>query len=299
MNEKQVVINNNAKGSMLFTRQVLKGLGQIMLQENLWTGLLFLLGITYGSPIMGIAALLATCCGTIIARILKFDNAELNKGIYGFSAALTGVACMLFFKPTLIIWLFVVIGSSVATILQYYFIKLRLPVFTLPFVLVTWLFLFIMGNYFPNFLFIPEVLEVTHQNQFDFAIKGYGQVIFQGKLLSGILFFVAVFICSPIAALYGLAGGVLSGILSQYLEVPVESISNGLFSFNAVLCAITFAGERVKDGLWVLVSILISLVVSFTFVQLELPQLTFPFVAASFLVVFMKQSLTAQKLKNS
>ena len=144
MNEKQVVINNNAKGSMLFTRQVLKGLGQIMLQENLWTGLLFLLGITYGSPIMGIAALLATCCGTITARILKFDNAELNKGIYGFSAALTGVACMLFFKPTLITWLFVVIGSIILSSYDYRYLRCHLY-WLLGFFFLSW------GITFPTF----------------------------------------------------------------------------------------------------------------------------------------------------
>lgn len=78
---------------------ILKGLGQIMLQENSITGLLFLIGIFYGSPIMGFSALLATICGTSIAYLLKYDKTEINKGLYGFSAALVGVAVMLFLKP--------------------------------------------------------------------------------------------------------------------------------------------------------------------------------------------------------
>lgn len=58
---------------------VLKGLGQIMLQENAVTGLLFLIGIFYGSFIMGTAALLAVVCGTTTALLLKYEKSEIDK----------------------------------------------------------------------------------------------------------------------------------------------------------------------------------------------------------------------------
>ncbi|HPB58408.1 MAG TPA: urea transporter, partial [Bacteroidales bacterium] len=77
---------------------ILKGLGQIMLQENSITGLLFLIGIFYGSPLMGLAALLAVICGTSTAYLLKYDKKEIHQGLYGFSAALVGVATLLFLK---------------------------------------------------------------------------------------------------------------------------------------------------------------------------------------------------------
>lgn len=80
---------------------LLKGIGQIMLQENSLTGLLFLIGIFYGSIIMGLAALLAAICGTVTAYLLKYDKTEITQGLYGFSAALVGVAAMLFLKPLL------------------------------------------------------------------------------------------------------------------------------------------------------------------------------------------------------
>ena len=71
---------------------LLRGLGQIMLQENAATGVLFLIGIFYGSTTMGIAAILSVCCGTLTAKILGYDKSEIEKGLYGFSAALVGVA---------------------------------------------------------------------------------------------------------------------------------------------------------------------------------------------------------------
>lgn len=270
---------------------VLKGLSQIMLQENVWTGLFFLIGIFYGSVAMGLSALLATICGTITARILKFSPSERDKGLFGFSAALVGVALMLFFKPVFIVWIFVAVGAVIATVLQHFFIKRKIPVFTFPFVLVTWLFLFIVGKYFPDLRQMSEVTTTITNNYFDFSLKGYGQVIFQNNILSGVIFFIAVFICSPIAALYGLAGSVISGIISTYLFVPIADISEGLFSFNAVLCSILFSGNKIIDGLWVLISVILSLFISLFFHHFNLPQLTFPFVAASFIVVNLKQKL--------
>lgn len=103
--------------AIFLSSTILKGLGQIMLQENALTGLLFLIGIFYGSFLMGIAALLATLCGTATALLLKYEVSEIEKGIYGFSAALVGVAVMLFFKPLFLSWVFLVIGSVLATIL--------------------------------------------------------------------------------------------------------------------------------------------------------------------------------------
>jgi len=99
----------------------LKSLGQIMLQENALTGLLFLFGIFYGSIAMGIAALLAVFCGNLTAKFLRYPKEEIRQGLYGFSAALVGVAMILFYKPVFGIWIFITIGSILATIIQHFF----------------------------------------------------------------------------------------------------------------------------------------------------------------------------------
>lgn len=286
-----VIINFKNKFNGSFPDLVLKGLSQIMLQESAWTGAFFLAGILYGSVTMGLSALIAIICGTITAHILKFQPSEKNKGLFAFSAALVGVAIMLFFKPVFIVWVLVVIGAIIATIMQHFFIQRKIPVFTFPFVAVTWFFLFFVGKYFPDLMQNSVASATFSYNYFDFSLKGYGQVIFQNNLLSGIIFFIGVFISSPIAAFYGLAGGFIAGIISTYLFVPIENIAEGLFSFNAVLCAILFSGTKIIDGFWVLFSVLLSLFFSLLFVHINLPQLTFPFVAASFTVVIIKRKL--------
>lgn len=276
--------------SASFASIVLKGFGQIMLQENPITGLLFLIGIFYGSFIMGAAALLATVCGTATAFLLKYDRLEIEKGLYGFSAALVGVGILLFLKPVILSWLFVVVGASLATVIQHFFIKRKIAVFTLPFVLVTWAVILFSRTYLIEIMSAPMLsTAVSTIDYFTFAFKGYGQVIFQDNLVAGVLFFIAVFISSPICALYGLAAAVLSAIIAFALSMPIADIAIGLFSYNAVLCAIVFAGTQIKDGILVLISVLLSLVVSLAMAQFNLIPLTFPFVLASFITLYFKK----------
>ncbi|MCD1118609.1 urea transporter [Chryseobacterium turcicum] len=280
--------NKFSKTIISLVNILLKGIGQIMLQENSLTGFLFLIGIFYGSWTMGVAALLATICGTATAILMKYDQTEIKKGLYGFSAALVGVATLLFLKPLFISWIILIIGAALATVIQHFFIKRKIPVFTLPFVLITWLILFFTNNYGTGLLSESSTAISSPIDYFTVGFKGFGQVIFQDSLISGIIFFIAVFISSPISALYGFVGAVLSAIITFSISAPVADISFGLFSFNAVLCAIVFAGKEIKDFIWAFTAILLSLVISLFMLKFNFTQLTFPFVLASCITLFLK-----------
>ncbi|KUJ61741.1 urea transporter [Flavobacteriaceae bacterium CRH] len=275
----------------------LKGVGQIMLQNNQWTGLLFLAGIFYDSIISGIAAVLAVIVGTLTAKILKYDEDEINMGLYGFSATLVGVALVFYFDATPLIWGAIVIGASLATIIQHFFISKKIPAFTFPFIVVTWVCLYFFKNHL-NFL--PAVHEtvkdVLVSDGFTLTTHGFGEVIFQGSVLAGILFFIAVFIASPVAALYGLLGSVLSATLAYYFHEPTQDVQMGIFSFNAVLCAITFSGIKKIDGLYVLLSVALSVFIEILMITYNYSVLTFPFVAASWIVLCI-QKVIPEKLK--
>ena len=291
MTANKDVENKFKKKTASLVAILLKGFGQIMLQENSITGFLLLFGIFYGSFILGVAALLAVIAGTATAMLLKYDKSEIDKGLYGFSAALVGVAVLLFLKPVILSWLLIILGSSLATIIQHFFIKRKIPVFTLPFVLVTWAIILFARTYFTETMLLPSTSINSTHDYFTFGFKGFGQVIFQDNLVSGILFFIAVFISSPISALYGLAGGIVSAIIAFKFFVPIHDISMGLFSYNAVLCTIVFTGGQLKDGIWVLFSVLFSLLVSLFLAAFAIIPLTFPFVLASCITLFLKSKL--------
>lgn len=275
-----------------FLKILLRGFGQIMLQENALTGLLFLTGIFYGSVTMGLAAIVSVCSGTLAAKTLGYNDSETEKGLYGFSASLVGVALILFFEPVFIVWAFIIIGSVAAAMLQHFFMVKKIPVFTLPFVLVTWAILFLFHYVYPVEPSKALSIIITGMNDFSFAWRGYGQVIFQGSIFAGIAFFIGVFIHSPIAALYGMAGGVCAGVVSAWFSAPADAIAMGLFSYNAVLCAIVFAGNKWDDFIWVLVSVALSVIISLLMFTHNLTQLTFPFVAASCISLVLKSIVT-------
>lgn len=282
---------NNTSSSLgkkiaAFAAITLKGLGQIMLQENQFTGFIFLLGLFYSSLLMGTAALVATICGTATAFLLKYNKSEIDKGLYGISAALVGVAVMVFLKPMALSWIFLGVGSALATIIQHYFITRKIPVFTLPFVLVSWAIILIARFNFTELLLVNSPVHISSTYELAFVFKGFAQVIFQDNLVAGILFFIGVLISSPMAAMYGLLGGVLSALIAFQTAIPINEVNIGLFSYNAVLCAIVFTGTQLKDGLKALFSVALALVLSIGMAKFNLVALTFPFVLASSATLF-------------
>lgn len=278
------------------SNQVLNGISQIMLQQNRLCGILFLAGLFIGHWIYGLAALLAVLCGTLTAQILKYDAKEIDSGLYGFSPALTGVVLVFLFKPVFAIWLLIIIGSVVAAILQHFFIKRNFPAYTFPFILISWVLIFLirnLGSIPGSDIETNEILSLSADSLL-IGTKSYGQVIFQSNTLAGILFFIGVLISNRAAGVYALISAFLISFLSLLTGQNPESINMGLYGFNPVLTAIVFAGIRPKDGLWVLISILITFGINLILVEADLLKafggvLTFPFVAGVWLTLLIQK----------
>ncbi|MBO9618475.1 MAG: urea transporter [Niabella sp.] len=281
--------------SFIFIRTLFRGIGQIMLQENALTGLLFLIGIFYGSLLGGIAALVSAVVGTLTAYLLKYDQQEIEQGLYGFSATLVGVAMVFFFKSVPVIWIAVIVGSVLAAMLQHFFIVKKLPGFTFPFIVVTWILLYLFHQVIPEPNSVSLVNELAEKDEFATGLHGFGEVIFQDSVIGGLLFFLGVFINKPVAALYGLAGAMLSAYIAIHLAEPTPDIEMGLFSFNALLCAITFAGDDPVDGIFVLFSVALAVVFDVLMIRIHWSVLTFPFVAASWVTLLLKKWIPVPK----
>jgi urea transporter len=279
------------ENKQLFIAPYLKGVGQIMLQDNIWTGVLFLAGIFIDSYIMGIAAVIAVVVGTLTARLLKFPEENINMGLYGFSATLVGVSMVTFFQPEPVIWIGIVIGSAAATIFQHFLISKKIPGFTFPFIAVSWVLYCIFKYAHP--VGATAALTVVPNDDVFFATHGFGEVIFQASIVAGVLFFIGVFISNPVGAIYGLAGSVISGCIAFYFtdSDSMNSIYLGLFSFNALLCAITFSGTTHKAGILVLIACVLSVLIEMAMMKWVtfMPFFTFPFVAACWLTIPIKK----------
>lgn len=274
-----------------------KGIGQIMLQNNVWTSLFFFVGICCGSLMMGLATIIAAVTGTLTAILLKYDKDEINNGLYGFSPVLVGVALICFFQPTILIWIGILVGSVLAAIIQHFFIAKKIPAFTFPFILVTWVYLVIVHLYPPLVQPAVPTTNIYVNDYVSLFSHGFGQVIFQDNILAGILFIIGVFISRPIATIYAIVSIVISGIMALLLRESINDIYLGLLSYNAVLCAITFAGNKKEDMLFTLIAVVLSVLIMMLMRHMNLPALTFPFVSATWLVLVMKFARRKAKLR--
>lgn len=118
-------------------------------------------------------------------------------------------------------------------------------------------------------MFFEETLQefgiIIDSNKIDddliHSTHGFGQVMFQGSFIAGLFFLIGVYVNKPLAALYGILASILAITISHLLNNPESSIETGMFSFNAVLCAIAFAGIRHIDGFWVIMSTLLTVLI--------------------------------------
>lgn len=283
-----------------FADAVLKGLGQIMLQGDRLTGLFFLVGLFVGGLHFGAAALMATVAGTLTARLLRFSPADVQAGLYGFSAALVGVALVLVFQGTTLIWAMVVAGGVLAAMLQHIFIRRQLPGYTFPFVLITWVFIFVLHQFPGAAEAAPAAMDTAGpSSMLLWGAKSYGQVIFQGNTWSGILFFLGVLVASPRAALLGLAAAYAGSAVALALGEPDAAVQSGLFGFNALLTAIAFSGEEGQGKRWLFIAVLITLALHFGLLASGWLApfggvFTFPFVAGCWLTLVLGRMTAAR-----
>lgn len=131
---------------------VLHGIGQVMFQASIWTGLLFLAGIFISDRKHAAWVLLAAILGTLVAgyhldaaeraldpeRLIERDQFEnVRLGLYGYNATLTAVALTLWRRSLIP----PILGILISVPLTEAIPRVGLPALTAPFVLATWIVL--------------------------------------------------------------------------------------------------------------------------------------------------------------
>lgn len=271
-----------------YIKAVLRGVGQVMLQNNALSGLLFLVGIFYNSWLMGLGAIIGTITSTLVAGFLRYSEDDIQNGLYGFNGALVGIAVWFFFECNFFT-IITIISSAILSSIIMHEVKKRIPAFSVPFVLSTWII--IAGVQYFNFLSFKNypVVPTSFFNLASASINSIGQVMFQENTVTGLLFLFGILINSPVAAVYALYGAILSSILAILFSFPLTMINQGLFGYNAVLCAIAL--EDKKWGLFSLASfsITVSVLLNFALDKAGLITLTVPFVFATWMALLIKK----------
>ena len=274
-----------------FAEIFFRGISQIFLLNNVITGILFLAGAFYNSWLIGIGAIIGVLAGTFAALILKYNRSDINQGLYGYNGALVGLATVYFFgfsMPSVIALFF---GAVLSSIIMHFMIKRKLPPFTAPFIISTWIVMAIVLTLKIMPLKAAQLPNASNLEIIPTLSRGIGQVMFQENIFTGIILFIGILVCSRISALYALLGTGIGVIVACVCSFPLSMITAGLFGFNGVLCGIALSGKKWHHGILAIASIVVSVFVMFGMSRLCIITLTAPFVISAWLVLLVSNAL--------
>ena len=270
-----------------FAEIVFRGISQIFLLNNVITGILFLAGAFYNSWLIGIGAVIGLLAGTFTALLFKYKRDDINNGLYGYNGALVGLATVYFFgfnMPSVIALFF---GAVLSSIIMHFMIKRKFPPFTAPFIISTWIVMAIVLTLKIMPLKAAQLPDASNLEIIPALSRGIGQVMFQENIITGIILFIGILVCSRISALYALLGTGIGVVVSFMCSFPLSMITAGLFGFNGVLCGIALSGKKWHHGILAIASIVVSVFVMVGMSRLGIITLTAPFVISAWLVLLL------------
>lgn len=307
---KKIVRPEDSERSSGLIKVTLRGAGQVMFQNNAWTGLLFLVGIFWGAysegtGIVAWGALLGLVVSTLTGYILRLTRRDGEQGLWGFNGILVGCALPTFIGNTVYMWVGLVLFSMLSTFVRSGFnnimVRWKINSLTFPFVFCTWIFMAAaraMHSIPPAYMAVPSLPAAFVSGEslriVDLAgswLKGLSQVFLINSWITGLFFLLGLFISSRWAALWAAIGSAVALLTAILLKVSGAEAVDGLYGFSAVLTAIALATVFYRPGfrsaLWALFGIIITVFVQAAMnvmvAPLGLATLTAPFCITTWL----------------
>ncbi len=248
-----------------FIDWVLRGIAQVVFQNNPLSGAVILASIFYNSWIYGIACLLGTIISTATAMLFKADKGLIKAGLFGFNGALIAIALVAYTSPNfttgnlpnLHLWLYIVICAAFTSVIMPAFAALlgphKVSGLTMPFVLATWFFLGALLQF--STIDVSNALKATSPSDFtgprpEYSwmtwfhgiTMGIAEIFFQDNWVTGIFILIGIAINTRIGAFMALMGSTLAVAVAVFYGAHDEAIRDGLFGYNAALTAMALGG---------------------------------------------------------
>ncbi len=297
----------------------LRGIGQVMFQDNPLSGALFFAAIVWGSlaagvPQVAICGALAVVVATLTAQWLRADTAALRAGLYGFNGFLVGLALATFIAPGPLLWTYVALGAAVSVVTMTATANalkaLGVPTLTFPFVLVTWLLLLatygfagLGGDALPaeDVIAPYESVATAQLGVGDFlqaTLFSISQVFLKASIFAALLFLAGLAVNSIAAAVAAVGGAALAVVTAHLLGAESDLITGGLLGFSPVLTAVALGtvfhppGMRVAAyaALGTIFTVIAQAAFNVALTPLAIPALTGPFVLVTWLFLLPRQS---------
>ncbi|EIM30220.1 urea transporter [Microvirga lotononidis] len=298
----------------------LRGIGQVMFQDNPLTGLLFLIAIAWGSyaagvPHVAIAGVVAVIIATLTAYWLRLDPASIAAGLYGYNGVLVGLALATFLAPGTLLWGYVVLGAAVSVVATCGIANALKPwgasALTFPFVVVTWLLLLasygfsgLMGTALPTgSVVVPfQAYEASPLQVIDLVggtLLSISQVFLKASGLAALIFLIGLAVNSLASAVFALGGAILAVLTAHLLGAESSLITGGLLGFSPVLTAIALGTVLYRPSgraamyaaVGTVFTVIAQSALNVALMPLAIPALTAPFVLVTWLFFLPRSSV--------
>ena len=263
-------------------KTLLLGFSQVFLLQSPLSGVLILAGLFCNSWLLALLALLGCLVSRAVASLWRDTKSEIADGLYGFNGTLVGIAIGVYWEISWLSLLLLVIGAALSTWVARAFRRYaQLPGLTAPFIIAVWALL-LVSLLAPQGVGLLDSVAQLEEGQPLWRTLGValgdsvGQVMFQANVLTGLLFFLAIAWESRRKALYALLGALIPMLVIPF--VPEAVWREGLLGYNAVLCAIYWAGSGERRLLYALLSVVLSVLLELLALYAGLIPLTAPFV---------------------
>jgi urea transporter len=272
-----------------FIEACFKGISQVFLIENVITGVFFLTGIFYHSRCLGMGAVFGALVGTGQALLLKYKSDDIRQGLYGYNSTLVCLAIFYFFGLTIPALIASFLGATLSVFITNIMRRAwRLPTFTAPFIVSTW----IVMSALLTFRFAPlqtSPLPMVNTISMISALSlGVGQVMFLEDVVAGLILFIGILVGSRVSALYAVMGTALGVAMSIACSLPTGATNLGLFGFNGVLCGIALAERKWGQAYWAMAAMSVSTFMVYGMLKFGIISLTSPFVISTWGILLIK-----------
>ena len=231
-----------------------RGASQVMLANNVCTGILCHLALGLSSPWLLVCSMIGLFTASEVSFMLGTGPNAWRGGLFGYNGMLVGGAMSIFLAGgdwNALAIPFIIFGAIFSVLVtlalgNMYAPTLGVPPFTLPFIFVTWILIGVMHGsvHFPPIPSLmpgavnsaPALTFYPSASQFFSAwFSGVAQIYFASSPYSGAVFVIAMAFYSRISALACLLGPLIGMASAMMFGVGETSFVSGLWGYNPAL----------------------------------------------------------------
>lgn len=235
-----------------FVDCVLSGFAQIAFNDNSYSGLLMIVAVALAYPVQAISGVVCVAAATLVSWLMGVPRGLVRCGLYGFNAALLGLALPVAVFPgqcaTAQLLLYSVVGGALtvllAAALSSFFSAYNVSPLSMAYCVAMLIMVpagVLLGSLDASRA-APAVAELAGpgaawgpQEFLVACLAGIAQVLWVETPFVGVLYLVAVALASRVDVLLSVAGALVGTGTAIALGIPKDSVMLGLYGYNAVL----------------------------------------------------------------